>query len=268
LVAINQMNAPLNLDLSSISNPVAGIVLMFVAAFAPYMSYKFISFVGFDLYHAMSAETEAKAAMNRPVPVPAMPALSNARKVLGGGSDADGSGAGGSGSPQPGGGSASSGRRGGDSSGTPANEAGAEGAAAGPEGMALVAGAQAVTVAAKAGPETGKKVANAAEDHTDASHQAAGQRPPGSSENEPGGQSRGSIPIPPAHANPSTSEAPPSPTTQPAGHTPGTAPPATSQADTGSVPPTAPPDQRPAPPRATPQPPASPPRSEPSGSDA
>ena len=30
---------------------------MFVAAFAPYMAYKFISFIGFDLYHAMSAES-------------------------------------------------------------------------------------------------------------------------------------------------------------------------------------------------------------------
>jgi len=263
LVAINQMNAPLNLDLSSISNPVAGIVLMFVAAFAPYMAYKFISFVGFDLYHAVSAETEAKAAMNRPVPVPAMPALSNARKVLGGGSDA-----GGSGSPQPGGGSASSGRWGGDSSRAPASEAGAEGAVAGPEGMAVVAGAQAVTAAAKAGPETGRKVANAAEDHTDAGQQATGQRPPESSENEPGGQSRGSIPIPPAPANPSTSEAPLSPATQSTSHTPGATPPATGQADTGSVRPTAPRDQRPAPPRATPQPPASPPRSEPSEGDA
>lgn len=206
LVAINQMNAPLNLDLSSISNPVAGIVLMFVAAFAPYMAYKFISFVGFDLYHAMSAESEAKGAMNRPIPVPALPGLSNARKVLGGGSDSSGGSGpgdgGGGGLPQPGGGS------GGGGSGAPASDAGAEGAAAGPEGMAVVAGAQAVTAAAKAGPETGRAVANAAEEHTDAGQQAAGQPPPGSSDSELSGPSRGSIPVPPAPATPPTSGAP------------------------------------------------------------
>ena len=85
LVAINQMNAPLNLDLSSIANPVAGIVLMFIAAFAPYMAYKFISFIGFDLHHAMSTESEAKQAVNRPLPAPAASRLGSMRKILGGG---------------------------------------------------------------------------------------------------------------------------------------------------------------------------------------
>ena len=70
LVAINQVNAPIDMDLSSIADPIAGIVLMFIAAFAPYMVYKFISFVGFDMYHVMSAEQESKQAMNRPVPMP------------------------------------------------------------------------------------------------------------------------------------------------------------------------------------------------------
>ena len=121
LVAINQMNAPLNLDLSSISNPVAGIVLMFVAAFAPYMAYKFISFVGFDLYHAMSAESEAKGAMNRPIPIPAMSRLGSSRKVLGGDTPDSGTGTGtgsggggggdGGGSPRPGGGEGRAGDR-------------------------------------------------------------------------------------------------------------------------------------------------------------
>lgn len=36
-----------------------------------YMVYRFISFIGFDLYHAMGSEQEAKSAVNRPVPVPA-----------------------------------------------------------------------------------------------------------------------------------------------------------------------------------------------------
>lgn len=61
LVAINQVDAPIDLDLSSIADPIAGIVLMFIAAFAPYMVYKFISFVGFDMYHVMSARTRVQA---------------------------------------------------------------------------------------------------------------------------------------------------------------------------------------------------------------
>ena len=70
LVAIAQVAAPIDADLASISDPIAGVVLMLVAAFAPYMTYKFISFVGFDMYHAMSSEQEAKSALNRPVPIP------------------------------------------------------------------------------------------------------------------------------------------------------------------------------------------------------
>jgi type IV secretion system protein TrbL len=224
LVAINQMNAPLNLDLSSISNPVAGIVLMFVAAFAPYMAYKFISFIGFDLYHAMSAESEAKGAMNRPIPMPSMPGLSNARKVLGGdsggdnggggnkgggGGGGDGDGGGGNkrgggdgGPPSPGGGGAGK-PTGGGGSGEGA-EAGGGGAAAGPEGMAVVAGAQAVTAAAKAGPATGKAVAHAAEGHADAGQEAAGQSPSSGESREPGHSAP--VPVAPTQTSPAGSE--------------------------------------------------------------
>ena len=223
LVAINQMNAPLNLDLSSISNPVAGIVLMFVAAFAPYMAYKFISFVGFDLYHAMSAESEAKGAMNRPIPMPSMPGLSNARKVLGGdsggGGSTGGNGAGGGGgdggSTSPGGGGGGKPAGGGGTGGAGGGEApgGAEGAAAGPEGMAVVAGAQAVTAAAKAGPATGQAVAHSAESHADAGQEAAGQQTPETSV-ESGGSGRSApVPVPPAQTTPAGPEtgAPPVP---------------------------------------------------------
>ncbi len=222
LVAINQMNAPLNLGLSSIANPVAGIVLMFVAAFAPYMAYKFISFVGFDLYHAMSAESEAKGAMNRPIPVPSMPGLGNARKVLGGDTDGnDGGGGnkggggddGGGGPPPPGGGGAGTppgGETGKGGTGKGA-EAGTEGAAAGPEGMAVVAGAQAVGAAAKAGPATGKAVANAAEGHADASQEAAGQSPASGESGERGRSTP--VPVPPTQPSPAGSESgtPPAP---------------------------------------------------------
>ena len=87
LVAISQVSAPIELDLASISDPIAGVVLMFIAAFAPYITYKFLSFVGFDMYHAMSAEQEAKSALNRPVPVPSAPKADTAKKVLDGAGD-------------------------------------------------------------------------------------------------------------------------------------------------------------------------------------
>ena len=214
LVAINQMNAPLNLDLSSISNPVAGIVLMFVAAFAPYMAYKFISFIGFDLYHAMSAESEAKGAMNRPIPVPSMPGLSNARKVLGG--DGSSGGGGGDGGPtSPGGGGGGKPAGGGGTGGTSGGEAasGAEGAAAGPEGMAVVAGAQAVGAAAKAGPATGQAVARSAEGHADAGQQAAGQQPPETSRESSGSGRSTPVSVPPTQTTPAGPDvgAPPAP---------------------------------------------------------
>ncbi len=244
LVAINQMNAPLNLDLSSISNPVAGIVLMFVAAFAPYMAYKFISFIGFDLYHAMSAESEAKGAMNRPIPIPSMPGLSNARKVLGG--DSGGSGDAG-GPPPPGGGGARKPTRRGGAGGTSGGSAasGAEGAAAGPEGMAVVAGTQAVTAAAKAGPAAGRAVARSAEGHADAGQEAAGQPSSPGESNGPGRST--TAPVPPAQATPAGSE-------------PG-APPAPS--------PAAPPaSQAPSPTEPTTTPPASPPPNPPTPADS
>ncbi|MBN9611312.1 MAG: conjugal transfer protein TrbL [Actinobacteria bacterium 69-20] len=239
LVAINQMNAPLNLDLSSISNPVAGIVLMFVAAFAPYMAYRFISFVGFDLYHAMSAESEAKGAMNRPIPVPVTPSLSGARKVLGGGSDSSGGGAGdgtgGGGAPKPGGSplggggetGAGTGAGAGTSAASGAGAGEAAGAAGGPVGLAAVAGAQAITAAAKAGPATGHAVADTAVAHADAGQQASGQGSQGSSGTAgggPGGSSRpGSVPIPPSSPTPAA----PAPSEQPAPPPAPATPPAT-----------------------------------------
>lgn len=243
LVAINQMNAPLNLDLSSISNPVAGIVLMFVAAFAPYMAYKFISFIGFDLYHAMSAESEAKGAMNRPIPMPSMPGLSNARKVLGGdsggdsGGGKDGSGGGDGGPPSPGGGGGVAG--GGTGGGS---EAGAGGAAAGPEGMAVVAGAQAVSAAAKAGPATGKAVARSAEGHADAGQEAAGQPSSASSESRGPGQSAPG-PVPSTQANPAGREpgAPPAPSPAAPSASDGPTPPHAATTAPPASPPPAPP---------------------------
>ena len=288
LVAINQMNAPLNLDLSSISNPVAGIVLMFVAAFAPYMAYKFISFVGFDLYHAMSAESEAKGAMNRPIPIPAMSRLGSARKVLGGDTPDSGTGTGtgtgsgggggggggdGGGSPRPGGGGGSGGPSGGPNSGPgpgtggasggdASGGGGAAGAAAGPVGLAAVAGAQAVTAAAKAGPATGRSVARAAEGHADAVQDAAGQ--PALAPGEPGRS--GAAPVPPTQATPATSE-PVSPTPARSASPSGRAGPTQSPPPPATAP-TAPPPATPAvpPPSSTAPGPPSPPEPSEDGS--
>lgn len=85
LVALTQVATPITLDLAVLSEPVAGIVLLFVASFAPYMVYKFLAFVGFDMYQAASMEQEAKSALNRPVPIPSRPKAGEAKQVLDGG---------------------------------------------------------------------------------------------------------------------------------------------------------------------------------------
>ena len=94
LVATAQVSAPIDFDLVSISQPISGIVLMFVAAFAPYMVYKFISFMGFDIYHSMSAEQEAKNALNRPLPMSNKPPGGEPKKILDGGGTPTSSGGG------------------------------------------------------------------------------------------------------------------------------------------------------------------------------
>ena len=82
LIATTQVAAPISLDLKSLSEPIAGIVLLFVASFAPYLAYKFLSFVGFDMYQASSMEQEAKNALNRPVPLPSKPTGPAPKQVL------------------------------------------------------------------------------------------------------------------------------------------------------------------------------------------
>jgi hypothetical protein len=91
LVAITQVSAPIDADLASVSDPIAGIVLMAMAAFAPYLTYKFIAFVGFDMYHAIGSEQDAKSALNRPIPVPSKPqGGGDPKKVLDGTSSTGG----------------------------------------------------------------------------------------------------------------------------------------------------------------------------------
>jgi len=85
LLATVQVSAPIDSDLRSVSEPISGVVLMLMAGFAPYLTYKAIGFMGFDMHHAMSAEQEAKSALNRPIPIPMNRRLGQAPPaVLGG----------------------------------------------------------------------------------------------------------------------------------------------------------------------------------------
>ncbi|MEQ6902010.1 type IV secretion system protein [Nocardioides sp. YIM 152588] len=172
LLATAQVSAPIDGDLQSLSEPVAGIVLMLVAGFAPYLTYKAISFMGFDTYHATSSEQEVKHALNRPLPVPMSgrggstpPKVLEARN--GGGNPSGGAPSGGAPTPVAGGssGAASGGgaSAGGASGGAGASAgAGAAGAAAG----GVAAGAVIAKEAAGAGPKIGGYVGGVASQHS------------------------------------------------------------------------------------------------------
>ncbi|WP_051867287.1 hypothetical protein [Bifidobacterium crudilactis] len=84
LVAITQAVSPIDGDLASVSDPIAGVVLMAMAAFAPCLTYKFIAFVSFDMYHAIGAEQNAKQALDRPLPILSVLQGAQPQKVLGG----------------------------------------------------------------------------------------------------------------------------------------------------------------------------------------
>ncbi len=170
LLATAQVSAPIDADLQSVSEPIAGVVLMLMAGFAPYMTYKAISFMGFDMYHAMSAEQEAKSAMNRPLPIPSGGgAGGTVPKILGGGNGGGGTGGSG-GAPAP-----TAAPNAGSSGGA---GSGGGGAAA---GGAVAAGAVVAKEAASAGPKLGNFVASQASGQAD---QAAA--PTGASGTVPG----------------------------------------------------------------------------------
>ncbi|TFC34918.1 conjugal transfer protein TrbL [Cryobacterium sp. TMT2-14] len=177
LVAVAQVAAPIDADLASVSDPIAGIVLMFIAAFAPYITYKFLSFVGLDIHHAMSTEQEAKSAMNRPVPVPNAPMAEGAKKILGPSGD------GGSGPTAQGGPAPNTEPNSGGPGPTSASSTGAsakagtasEGAGAG-VGVAtagVAASATVATAAAEAGPKVGSAVGQTADAHMQSSGESA-----------------------------------------------------------------------------------------------
>jgi hypothetical protein len=170
LLATAQVSAPIDADLESVSQPIAGVVLMLLAGFAPYITYKAIAFMGFDMHHAMSAEQEAKSALSRPAPLPLpRPGGTGAASILTrGGGGQEGHGAGASPGPLPGptptaassGGSAGA-SGGGFDAGTIAGVSGGTRAAAG--GAAVLA-----REAAAAGPRVGGHVAASAARAADA----------------------------------------------------------------------------------------------------
>lgn len=160
LLATAQVSQPIDADLQSVSEPIAGVVLMLIAGFAPYMTYKAISWMGFDMYHAMSAEQEAKGAVNRPLPIPSRRGAADPAKVLDGGSDSGGGGGGAKPASAPtatgsggGGGGGSAGGSGASTSSGTASGAAATGAGAAAAGLVVA------KEAATAGPKLGGAVA-------------------------------------------------------------------------------------------------------------
>ena len=168
LLATAQVSAPIDADLQSVSDPIAGVVLMLIAGFAPYLTYKAISFMGFDMYHAMSAEQEAKSALNRPLPIP-MSRRPGAEpsKVLDGGSSGGSAAGGGGPSPAP----APAGSSGGGASAAGGGSAGGASAGAGAAGGAVAGGVLVAAQSFKAGVGTGRSVGGSASGQADAANQ-------------------------------------------------------------------------------------------------
>jgi hypothetical protein len=231
LVAITQISAPIDADLASISDPIAGIVLMAMAAFAPYLTYKFIAFVGLDFYHAIGSEQDAKQALNRPVPTPSNPQGGDPKKVLDSAGDSKGGNRGGGPAPaskpaaSAGSGSAgagasgssaaaSGGARAGAGAGGGAAGAGAAGggaAAVGPAAAAVVA-AQVAKASAEAGPKAGAALAGQADTAVDGAQQPAAQSsptPPASNATPPSPRARAPRSDPPRNSESASTPPPP-----------------------------------------------------------
>lgn len=163
LVATTQVSAPIDFDLgvSAVADPLAGIVLLALAGFAPYIAFKFISFMGFDLYHTMSTEQEAKSALDRPLPIPRLPR--DSKKVFDAPPSPSPTGVGGSGLAKGGSATAAAGGGKAAASGAASSGAAAGGAAvAAPVAAAVVVGKVAGGAAA-AGPRAGREIAGAAD---------------------------------------------------------------------------------------------------------
>lgn len=217
LIAITQVATPIEADLSAVTEPISGIALLFIAAFAPYMVYRFISFLGFDLYHAMGTEQEAKNALNQPIPVPSNPKSDGVKKILDGG---DSEGPGGGSAPRTGSSPPTATAPAPGSTAATTETAGAGGgaaAAAGPAAAVIVA-AEVVKDAAEAGPKLDHEVGGQAESATDAADQAGSPTPP--AQNDP------SAPPSTPQPNPPSSDPAPPPSPPPAEPKPPADPPA------------------------------------------
>lgn len=81
LVAITQVNAPIDLDLAKLADPLAGIVLDGGSGLRP-LHVLLLAFAGVDMYHLASTEQEAKQAMNRPLPLSHAPKTGDVESVL------------------------------------------------------------------------------------------------------------------------------------------------------------------------------------------
>ncbi|WP_419703087.1 conjugal transfer protein TrbL [Promicromonospora sp. NFX87] len=197
LIATEQMSAPIEADIASVAEPLTGIVLLVIGAFAPYLTYKFLNFLGFDLYQTMTTETDAKEALNRPVPyLPGGWPRPTPAKVLGsdgttdGGDDgAAGGGRGASSTTTASSGTSVGGSTGatgvGSAAGTGAGSsagagagvsAGAGAAAAGPAAP-VVAGAALAKAAFDAGPAAGRALGGQAAQTGDGATAPTGDQP-------------------------------------------------------------------------------------------
>ena len=229
LVAITQVAAPIDGDLASISDPIAGVVLMAMAAFAPYLTYKFIAFVGFDMYHAIGAEQDAKQALNRPIHAPSsLPQSVQPQKILGGNtasaSAEAGGGSGGSAPPPtptpkptaaatPGEGSTSAAPQtttGTTGASSTAGASSASAAGAGPA-AAVVVGAEVAKESFTAGPKAGGALGGQGEAAADAANQNPTPTP-----TQDGTLAPPSTPVPTEPAQPSS----PPQASAPAPHSP------------------------------------------------
>lgn len=215
LVAITQVSAPIDADLASVSDPIAGIVLMAMAAFAPYLTYKFIAFVGFDMYHAIGSEQDAKSALNRPIPVPTKPqGGGDPKKVLdgtsgSGGNAGGGSGGGGSAPPPPKTPAPAPAASGGGAAAGGAATGGGGAAAAGPVAAAVVVGASVAKGAATAGPKAGTALGAQGEHAADAAAQTPPAASPGASPSSPAPRPPSTDPSPPPKQPPPPAPRPP-----------------------------------------------------------
>ncbi|WP_420733680.1 conjugal transfer protein TrbL [Brevibacterium luteolum] len=194
LVAITQVATPIDAGLTAVTEPIAGIVLLGIAAFAPYMVYRLLSFVGFDLYNTMGAEQDAKNAMNRPLPIPTRGG-EGPKKILDGSSDGGGGGGDGDGGGSPHAKPPASTETAGTETAT--TEAGTETAASSGPAAPVVAGVIVAKEAAEAGPEAGNEV-GAQADTAAASAQNTGNTTPNDSSGDSGPGGGGTPPAPSA----------------------------------------------------------------------